>query len=144
MTFSRGNAKAARLTAMQVMDMRAKYASGDYTYERLSREFQVTPNTVRNVVLGLTWQRMPRIEHEAAIDERMARTAYPPVVDEETLKARMLARLAEPQAKFVIPPLEDDTNSAVLDKLTRAIARETAPDTALGELLDGGQKGDST
>ena len=143
MTFQGGNRRAAKLTGEQVMVIRERYATErGCTQARLSREYQVSIGTIANIVNGLTWQTL----YGGATPVDRPPTYAPQVrePDEETLKARMLARLAEPQAKFVIPPLEDDTNSAVLDKLTRDIARETAPDTALGELLDGGQKGDST
>jgi len=66
--FRLGNTRASKLTAMQVIAMRKEWATGEVTQAYLSRKFQVTTTTVRNVIFGLTWQHLP-----AAIpDEQIA------------------------------------------------------------------------
>jgi hypothetical protein len=72
--FSHGNTKASKLTAERVLDMRTKYASGVYTQASLSREFQVSIATVRNVVNGLTWQgvEMVKPEHQLRYEEKLS------------------------------------------------------------------------
>jgi hypothetical protein len=72
--FSQGNTKASKLDAQRVLDMRAKYATGMYTQASLSREFQVSIATVRNVVNGLSWQNVEMVkpEHQMRYEEQQS------------------------------------------------------------------------
>jgi hypothetical protein len=66
-TFSANNRKAAKLTGEQVLSIRQKYAlpGRQYTQDRLAREYQVSVNTIRNIVNGVTWQSLPLITSQA-------------------------------------------------------------------------------
>lgn len=66
-TFSANNRKAAKLTGEQVIEIRQKYAlpGRQYTQDRLAREYQVSVNTIRNIVNGVTWQTLPTIKTQA-------------------------------------------------------------------------------
>lgn len=68
-SFSANNRKAAKLTGEQVIEIRQKYAlSGrEYTQDRLAREYQVSVNTIRNIVNGVTWQSLPMIASQAEV-----------------------------------------------------------------------------
>lgn len=63
MTFVKRNTKASKLTAEQVMQIRDKQAAG-WTQSRLSRDYQVSIGTIRNIVQGLTWQSLPLNDKE--------------------------------------------------------------------------------
>jgi len=76
MVFSAHNKKAAKLTGEKVMDMRKKYATGDYTQARLSREFQVSISTIRNVLSGITWQELPLVKSDDEIMTQAALDRY--------------------------------------------------------------------
>lgn len=66
-TFSANNRKASKLTGEKVIEIRQKYALPDrqYTYDRLAREYHVSPNTIKNVVKGVTWQNLPMVASQA-------------------------------------------------------------------------------
>lgn len=74
MTFSMGNTKAGKLTPVLVIEIREKYATRLYTQARLSREYHVSINTIRNVVGGVTWQDVAMIEPQDVIDEAALRS----------------------------------------------------------------------
>lgn len=46
---------SAKLTATQVVEIRKKYATGDYSYSKLGVEYGVDKSTIGDVVLGNTW-----------------------------------------------------------------------------------------
>jgi hypothetical protein len=66
-SFSANNRKAAKLTGEKVIEIRQKYAlpGRQYTQDRLAREYQVSVNTIRNIVNGVTWQTLPVIASSA-------------------------------------------------------------------------------
>ena len=119
MTFTAHNNKAAKLTGEKVMDMRAKYATGDYTQARLSREFQVSISTVRNVLNGITWQTLPLVKSE---DEIMT--------DAKLLEHRAAESLK--RLRLMAPDLFPPTDS--LDKMTSDIADARKVDNELEKL----------
>ena len=94
-------------------------------------------NSIRNIVLGLTWQRMPMVEHVQGLSERMALAGREvPDAEIEASLSRLAARLDEPQPQFHIPEL-DSGRSSVLERLQHDIAKAREPDEALGGLLKG-------
>lgn len=101
MTFSRGNAKAAKLNALKVLEIRDKYASGDYTQGRLAREYGVTAGTIFNIVNGLTWQRALLVETDQAIAARAAQAApsFAPEAIQRSAEGVMARLMAEVQAE---------------------------------------------
>jgi len=58
MPFQRGNNMARKLTGQDVMRIREKYLTGEYTYGQLGIEYQISQNTVANIVKGYTWRNM--------------------------------------------------------------------------------------
>ena len=56
MTFQRGNRKAGKLTGEQVYEIRQKYSMPGYTQAALAREYEVSVNTIANIVNWLSWQ----------------------------------------------------------------------------------------
>lgn len=68
------NKKASKLSGPEVMEIREKYASGIYTYNRLAREYHVTSNTISNIVNGITWQELPQAEAHEEMDEVILRS----------------------------------------------------------------------
>src|SRR5260221_4273095 len=59
--FNVGNTKSSKLTGVEVMEIREKYATGVYTMNRLAQEYGVTRNTVSDVVHCITWQSLPGV-----------------------------------------------------------------------------------
>ena len=72
--FNVGNTKASKLTGVEVMEIREKYASGLYTMNRLAREYHVTRNTISDIVHGVTWQDLPGVTPQHVIDDAAARS----------------------------------------------------------------------
>jgi hypothetical protein len=72
--FNQGNTKASKLTGVEVMQIREKYASGIYTQSRLSREFRVSISTIRNIVTGVSWQDLPDVTPQHVADESAMRS----------------------------------------------------------------------
>lgn len=93
MAFTLHNTKASKLTGAKVIEIRAKYASRDYTQEQLSREYQVSINTIRNVVRGVTWQHLGEIRSEADV-----------LTDAKLSEQRLLAELQFPTPQELIEP----------------------------------------
>jgi len=50
---------SARLTAADVVKIRARYAAGGCTYKGLAREFGVYDQAIKKAVTGKTWARVP-------------------------------------------------------------------------------------
>lgn len=116
MAFNQGNTKASKLDGVQVMEIREKYATGLYTYDRLSVEYGVASNTIRSIVKGTSWQNLPGIEPAHVIEEGALRSlrkldammkddGLPPAVpmDADTLAAMERAVLAIPEPEFIKP-----------------------------------------
>lgn len=105
MTFSANNRKAAKLTGEQVISIRQKYAlpGRQYTQDRLAREYQVSVNTIRNIVNGVTWQQLPMIATtaEEATAAKLSELRIQAMLDAGLLEAKPVAsdperdRLAE-------------------------------------------------
>jgi hypothetical protein len=88
-----------RLRPEQVVTMRKKYSTGQYTQNDLAREYQVSLNTIRNVLNGVTWQKLPGVTRKpidmAAITQE----------DIDASAARVAAMLAaDPPKKRIVPP----------------------------------------
>jgi hypothetical protein len=47
---------AARLTALQVAEIRQRWAAGGWSYPRLGQEYGVSKTAVRNIIVGRTWR----------------------------------------------------------------------------------------
>lgn len=119
MAFNQGNTKAGKLTAVEVLQIREKYATGLYTYDRLALEYGVATNTVRSIVKGTSWQNVPMITPGHVIDDAALRSQRKleamlagagalPVeseleVDDETLAAMQHAVESMPQPEFLKP-----------------------------------------
>jgi hypothetical protein len=119
MKFRLGNTKASRLTAVGVMEIREKWASGEYTQTQLSREYQVSITTIRNIIQGVTWQRLPAIipQEQIALEAKVSQARLPqaePVKISEETQAKLLAELAtlgeKPAAERRSDPIEDYLN----------------------------------
>jgi hypothetical protein len=119
MKFRLGNTKASRLTAVGVMEIREKWASGEYTQTQLSREYQVSITTIRNIIQGVTWQRLPAIipQEQIALEAKVSQSRLPqaePVKISEETQAKLLAELAtlgeKPAAERRSDPIEDYLN----------------------------------
>jgi hypothetical protein len=111
-TFSKGNAKASKLDAMKILEIRKRYALQQprVTYEQLSREFMVTPGTIRNIVLGLTWQHVTEVPSDQEILRRMAMqaTRLPQTEAEQQASAERIQALIA-QRKKAVPTVVDET-----------------------------------
>lgn len=92
MKFNQGNTKGSKLTAVEVLAIREKYASRVYTQADLSREYRVSINTVRNIVNGTTWQQVPSVTPEDVIE------------DEALRSLREFTNSALPPAAIDLPP----------------------------------------
>lgn len=115
MTFSRGNTKAGKLDAVQVFEMRQKYATGLYTYARLSIEYGVSENTARSAVKGTSWQSVPMVEPASVV---------------ENAALRSMKKLDELMQEDRLPPASADALDAMERAVTSAPAPIVAPDVA--------------
>ena len=110
--FTQGNTKASRLTGVQVMEIRDKYANRLHTgitQEDLSREYQVSITTIRNVVHGVTWQRLAGSQPEEQVE----------------LQARQSEQLfKELEALTTIAPVAGASASDALDLYMKRAKRE--------------------
>lgn len=123
--FGSGNHKASKLTPMLVMEMRDKYATGKYTQPMLSREYLVSLSTVRNIVNGTTWQKLPM------------------ATDEEAEKVE--AKLSENRVRALLAlgSKHEPAEPNVLDRLTQDIAAKRNAETKVETDLDQFLTGDS-
>lgn len=62
MTFQRGNRRASKLTGEQVLKIRQMYFTGLYSYGKLGVIFDVSLNTISNIVNGYTWRHVAGVE----------------------------------------------------------------------------------
>lgn len=72
--FNQGNTKASKLTAVQVLDIRTKYAARTHNQRQLSKLFQVSIGTISNIVHGVTWQNVTMIEPQEEKDYAAAQS----------------------------------------------------------------------
>lgn len=49
---------SAKLTELQVTEIRRRYAAGGIGQQRLANEFNVSKSNVRAIVTGLTWKHL--------------------------------------------------------------------------------------
>lgn len=114
MTFNRGNNRAAKLNALLVLEIRRKYATGQYTQARLAREHKVSGGTIFNIVNELTWQNVPAAE---ANDQEIAMSAaLKPVPFDE---AASLARLDKLMNEANELRQKDQRSNDLLDELNK-------------------------
>lgn len=146
MPFSKGNAKASKLDAMKILEIRKRYATQNpkVTYEQLSREFTVTPGTIRNIVLGLTWQHVTEVPTDQAILRRMA-AASTVVVPEGAARQASADRIQALTAARTrpIPVAEPEPDGLTgMQRLMREVeARRIAnAEPSLDELMDDKQQ----
>lgn len=106
--FNQGNTKACKLNGVQVMEIREKYASGEYTQSRLSREYLVSISTIRNIVTGVSWQELPSVTPSHVVDEGALRS---------------LRKLNEIMSGDGLPPggQVDDETFAAMERAAKAV-----------------------
>jgi hypothetical protein len=66
--FTSGNTRASKLSGIQVYEIREKWNARTHTQDALSREYQVSIGTIRNIVRGVTWQN--RAMPQQSMDEQ--------------------------------------------------------------------------
>jgi predicted transcriptional regulator len=147
--FNQGNTKAGKLTGVQVMEIREKYASRLYTQNRLAREYQVTNTTIQNIVHGVTWQSLPSVQPDDVIDEAIARSIRKldglsePVVelsaDDQIRLAADLAHIAEANS---LPESTEDAVAVYL-RQRQETSNEPAQAKTESEAQSEGQPSDS-
>lgn len=122
--FNQGNTHASKLTGAEVMEIREKYASGLYTQARLSREYQVSITTIRNIVHGVTWQNLPGVIPQHVVEEGAMRS---------------MRRLDELLSLDSLPPAAAELTDAEIAAMQAAVAempRKEEFDRPSGELAD--------
>jgi predicted nucleotidyltransferase len=97
--FKLGNTKASRLTPTSVMEIRAKWATSEYTQAQLSREYRVSITTIRNILYGVTWQRLPPVIPQeqisfAAVSSQASLETAKPVEMTDEAKAKLMKELS--------------------------------------------------
>lgn len=137
--FQQGNNRASKLTGEQVMNIRDEYKMRGVTQPMLAIKYQVSVNTIANIVKGLTWQHLLRGEPREV--NRPPLYAVMPTADEaQASMSRLQARLEENEAraKFVIPSLDEGAPTGIgLDKLNRLAEKELVVGNELDKLLKG-------
>lgn len=126
MTRTSTNRRNTRLTSEIVYSMRERYATGTVTQMQLARELQVSINTIRNALNGVTWQHVRQVissEDEAHnIAESMRRLSAklndPAQVDDAVL----LGSLSPP----TLAPASASENSSDLASLVEGLRRRKA------------------
>lgn len=101
--FRRLNTKASKLNADQVFEIRRRYGSRELepvTMEQLSREFQVSLNTIRNIIHGVTWQSVPGFVTKEDVDYEAARS-------QELLQAMLASNPPKPQEEASPDPVAE-------------------------------------
>jgi hypothetical protein len=128
--FSQGNTRAAKLTGMQVMEIREKYAAGTHTQGALSREYLVSISTIRNIVHGVTWQQLAGVLSDEELELRAKISEKKFVRDQELgivgevilppadLRERMLAE-QQAAGKAESGKAESEPNEDILAKYKR-------------------------
>lgn len=148
MTFGKGNAKASKLDAVQVLQIRKLYAAqtrqARVTYEMLARQFEVTPGTIRNVILGLTWQGVTEVPTDQTVLRRLAAqsSVVLPTQDEQRAAADRIQALIAQRTK-AIPVAEKEPDGLTgMQRLMREVeARRIAnAEPSLDDLMDDKQQ----
>jgi len=110
--FGQGNTKASRLTAENVYAIRERYANRGtvpVTQAQLAREYQVSLTTIRNILDGVSWQSVPRVQAPDDLDHEIGNSQ------------RLLAKLLEGEPGLVMTERE-----AEADPLEELMARRAA------------------
>jgi len=102
MTFTKHNRKASKLTAEQVLEIRALYTMRGVTQPMLARQFGVSGTTISNIVNGVTWQGVVEEMNGPVLNHPPPRGAAVQPTDEEI--ARSVARLREKLNAQGVPP----------------------------------------
>jgi len=55
----RGNSAISKLTEIQVVEIREKYQTSQYTFSELANEYGVGRNCIMNIVKNKTWKHLP-------------------------------------------------------------------------------------
>lgn len=84
MKFSKGNVRAGKLTASQVLELRELYAGG-WSQGRLSRTFGISIGQIGRIVRGEAWQQYAQIAGEKELSAE-AHKAMPQSEMESSLK----------------------------------------------------------
>jgi hypothetical protein len=96
--FGPGNNKASKLTGEQVIEIRERYATErGLSQPMLARQYDVSRNTIANVLNGSTWRHLLRGQ-EAQVYRPPINARAPEITDAivEESKRRLLAREACP------------------------------------------------
>lgn len=148
--FQRGNRKASRLTGEQVLEIRALYQMRGVTQGSLARKFQVSVNTIANIVNGLTWQSLLGAQEVG----RPPPNAVPVQPSEDAIEAsmaRLKAKLAQPAAERPAPSLysspvpydEPGLSHAAQERIEKALGeRKASPGEELDDFLNDDNTGD--
>jgi DNA-binding XRE family transcriptional regulator len=138
--FQRGNRKASRLTGEQVLKIRALYQMRGVTQGSLARQFQVSVNTIANIVNGLTWQSLG-----AGEVNRPPPHADPAVPSNEQIAASLarFQKLTEGHVERPAPSLyesppptaDHELSDSAAEKFSKALTLAAKP--SVSEELDG-------
>jgi hypothetical protein len=117
MRFQNRNSRAAKLTEVQVVEMRARYAKGE-TQSSLSRVYQVSLVQVGRIVRGESWQHTPgapgreRLSEEDSLEwarkmlENGGLRDVGEELEESAKRAFVVAQRVEEERRAAPPPLE--------------------------------------
>jgi hypothetical protein len=103
MKFQVGNNKARKLTGEEVLEIRQKWLTGLYTYGALCIEYNVSKNTISNIVLGHTWRGMAGAELIGLQRQPPDKQISTPEFDEQASLDKLAAKMAEPPAARADP-----------------------------------------
>lgn len=147
--FSQGHTRSAKLTAMQVIDIRVKFADGA-TQGSLAREYGVTVGTIGRITRGETWNQFQFVESEGQVDARLAkeRLAFgprpPPTQDEILASQRKLAAmLGEAAPPDLMKAVEAEAAKDAAEAKEARDSEQRARETIDKQLDEFTQKGDS-
>ncbi len=124
------NTKAARLTPTQVQEIRAKYATGNYTQGALCQEYDISIVQIGRIVRGESWKGMPI----PATEYQMMQTAL------------KLQRLSEDKSSGLLDLLEEGKKKEEVGPVVSPVVLRMKEEL-LGlppSLLEGGETADET
>ena len=117
--FRRGSIAAAKLSPVEVLEIRLRYANEGWTQGKLSREYQVSVGTIGRIVRGESWQQYQQTEHlqegqhHEALEEQAESAVLTP--EQQADMEAGLARLLQPE------PPRADPYVAFRDKGARGV-----------------------
>lgn len=134
------NRKNAKLSAEAAYRIRQDYATGHWTQAALAVREQVSLNTIRNVLQGVTWQAvpMPKSEEEESYEvqqmsERLKRMIKTDMPDDTAIVSSIAERMAPP-----VDPLDE-----ILKRRSRGVSIAQAQSAASPHPTESGAE-DST